>query len=91
MEKPLMLTVVAWNYLFWVALRVCKISGISGLSFPRFRHKLDLHDPVGLKGRSIRLTKISIFIHRQKFPSPLFQKVYSKEGLVPSLQRQGLH
>ena len=27
MEKPLMLTVVAWNYLFWVALRVCKISG----------------------------------------------------------------
>ena len=32
-----MLTVVAWNDLFWVALRVCKISGLSGLSFPRFR------------------------------------------------------
>ena len=42
MEKRLMLTVVAWNDLFWVALRVCKISGIGGLSFPRFRHKLDL-------------------------------------------------
>ena len=35
-----MLTVVAWNDLFWVALR-----GISGLSFPRFRHKLDLPRP----------------------------------------------
>ena len=56
MEKSLMLTVVAWNDLFWVALRVCKISGLSGLSFPRFRlcaprgratqYKLDLHDPV---------------------------------------------
>ena len=45
MEKPLMLTVVAWNDLFWVALRVCKISGISGLSFPRFKHKLDLPRP----------------------------------------------
>ena len=37
MEKSLMLTIIAWNDLFWVALRVCKISGVSGLSFPRFR------------------------------------------------------
>ena len=46
MEKSLMLTVIAWNDLFWVALRVCRISGLSGLSFPRFRlrttqYKLD--------------------------------------------------
>ena len=33
MEKPLMLKVVAWNDLFWVTLRVCKISGISGCRF----------------------------------------------------------
>ena len=45
MDKSLMLTVVAWNDLFWVALRVCKISGLSGLSFPRFRLRTPTRPP----------------------------------------------
>ena len=91
MEKSLMLTVIAWNDLFLVALRVCKISVLSGLSFPRFRlcttqYKLDsATQDIGL--RSFHSTYGNINSHSPpKFPSPLFQDVYSKKGLVPSLQ-----
>ena len=72
MEKRLMLTVVAWNDLFWVALRVCKISGISGLSFPRFRHKAEgshmsvsRHPPActfGTAQKNSLLKKSSLFL-----------------------------
>ena len=46
MEKSLMLTVVAWDDLFWVALRLCKISGLRRLSFPRLGFALQERDPV---------------------------------------------
>ena len=36
-EKSLMSTIITWNDLYWVALKEWKVSGLHGLSFPRFR------------------------------------------------------
>ena len=86
-----MLTVVAWNYLFWVALRVCKISGISRLSFPRFRHKLRPPRP------SMNRVKVVPFDSQKyqfsfiaKIPlTPLPKSLFEKGLSLPSLQGRG--
>ena len=74
-----MLTVVAWDYLFWVALRVCNISGLSGLSFPRYR----LRAPRETRARRPSMNRVKVVA----FDSRKYQFSFTaKTPLTPLLK-----